>query len=298
MRIVNDHARVRVPATSGNLGPGFDAMGMAHDVWDEVSVTLTTGATRVTVLGEGHETLPHDSSHLIVRVINETLERFGLSQAGVALVCRNRIQQGKGLGSSAAAIVAALMLVRGLVDEPEALSNEVLLDIATEYEGHPDNAAPAIYGGATLSWSEPGGSVKTVQLKVHDSVRTSLLVPAAVLPTEKARAVLPAQVPHSDAAFEASRSALLVHALEHRPDLLFAATEDRLHQDYRANSMPGSAKLLQALRGAGWPAVISGAGPSILLFARVDGALEQAVNAAGFQVIRSAQVGGAQLIED
>ena len=313
MRIVKDHARVMVPATSGNLGSGFDALGMALDVWDDVSATLTTGATRVTILGEGAKELPKDDSHLIARVMHETLERLGLPAAGIDLVCRNSIQQGKGMGSSAAAIVAGLMLVRELIDQPEALSPERMLEIATEYEGHPDNAAPCIYGGATLSWRDGeaiaagsdgestvgvAGALHTVRLAVHPSVATSLLVPAEILPTKEARAVLPQSVPHRHAALQAARSALLVYALEHDPSLLFEATADLLHQDYRSSSMPHSAAMLRALRDSGWPAVISGAGPSILLFAPVDGALAQVAAAHGFQVIDSKQVSGAHAVAE
>ena len=297
MRLAHDHARVRVPATSGNLGPGFDCLGMAHDVWDEVSATLTTGATRVTILGEGAKDLPHDESHLIVKVMRETLERFGLPCGGIDLVCRNSIQQGRGLGSSAAAVVAGLMLVRGLIDQPHELNNEALLSLAMEYEGHPDNAAPCIYGGVTLSWTGAEGAVQTVQLPVHSDVRVTLLVPSEILPTSEARAVLPSSVPHADAAFEASRSALLVHALEHRPELLFDATEECLHQGYRAASMPHSAAMLKALRDAGWPAVVSGAGPSLLLFAPADPGLTRVAQAQGFHVIDSRIVGGAELLK-
>lgn len=296
MRIVNDHARVKVPATSGNLGPGFDTMGMAHDVWDEVSVTMTTGATHVTILGEGHNTLAKDESHLIVRAMRHTLEKVGVAAGGIEMVCRNEIPHGKGLGSSAAAVVAGILLVRGLIDRPDILTDKAVLDIACEFEGHPDNAAPAIYGGATLSWKDDAG-YNTVSLNVSDSVTTTLLVPDAVLLTSEARAVLPAQIPHADGAFNASRAGLLVHALEHRPDLLFAATEDRLHQDYRASAMPASAKLLEALRASGWPAIISGAGPSILLFGNVDSAMANIFAQQGFRTVNSRQVGGAYLVD-
>ncbi|MCI6574537.1 MAG: homoserine kinase [Actinomycetaceae bacterium] len=351
MRVLKEYARVRVPATSGNCGPGFDAIGMAHDLWDDVSATLTTGVTRVSIIGEGAKELPRDASHLIVRVMRETMERFGLPLAGIELVCRNSIQQGKGLGSSAAAIVAGLMLVRELTGgEDSSLTKEMMLDIATEYEGHPDNAAPCLYGGATLSWQSSGAipaeaihaneasssspssdspsddasgfssdssfgsdaadtavharraylhsATHTVQLEVSPEVHTTVLVPADVLPTSEARAVLPQSVPHHDAAAQAAHAGLFVHALARRPDLLFDATEDYLHQRYRAGAMPRSAAMLDALRQAHWPAVISGAGPSILLFAQVDSALAQAVERQGFRVIDSRQVPGAYAVNN
>lgn len=297
MRLINSHARVRVPATSGNLGPGFDSMGMAHDLWDEVAVTLTTGASRVVILGEGSQTLPRDENHLIVRAMKTTLERLGAPSPGIDLVCRNKIPHGRGLGSSAAAVVAAIMLVKGLIDRPDVLDEATMLKLATEFEGHPDNAAPAIYGGATLSWGE-GDALATAQLNIAPSVKTSLLVPNDVLPTSQARSVLPSAVPHRDAVFNSARAGLLVHALEHRPELLFAATADRLHQHYRADSMPKSAAMLDALRAANWPAVISGAGPTILVFAHIDAAMAKILGEQGFRVINSRQVAGAHFVEE
>lgn len=295
MRIVKENARVRVPATSGNLGSGFDCLGMAHDLWDEVFVSLTTGPTRVTVLGEGKDTVPRDESHLIITVINDLLDKLGLPRAGLDLICRNHIPHGRGLGSSAAAVVAGIMLVRGIIDQPEVLDDKTVLELATSYEGHPDNAAPCIYGGATLSWVE-GKEINTVQLPVSEKIHTTLLVPQEVLSTAAARTALPEKVPHTDAVFNLSRAALLVHALEHRPDLLFSATADRLHQNYRAEQMPHSADLLAALRKAGWPTVVSGAGPTLLLFAEVPDALARTISEQGFTLISSRPAAGAQLL--
>ncbi|WP_124055253.1 homoserine kinase [Arcanobacterium ihumii] len=297
MRLINNHARVRVPATSGNLGPGFDSMGIAHDLWDEVAATLTTGTSRVVILGEGSQTLPRDENHLIIQTMKNTMEWLGVPGGGIELVCRNKIPQGRGLGSSAAAVVAALMLVKGLVDRPEALDEVTMLRLATRFEGHPDNAAPAIYGGATLSWNA-GEELRTTKLGIRPDVHTSLLIPNEILATSEARSVLPSAVPHGDASFNASRTALLVHALEHRPELLFDATEDKLHQDYRADSMPRSAAMLKALRNAGWPAVISGAGPTILVFAKIDQNMARIVGEQGFHVVNSKQVHGAYLVDE
>lgn len=295
MRIVSDYARVRVPATSGNLGPGFDSMGMAHDLWDDVSVTVTTGATRVTVLGEGKDTVARDETNLVVRAMRAALSYIDAPEAGLELVARNSIPHGKGLGSSAAAVVAGIMLVRGLIDHPEALDDETVLAIATEFEGHPDNAAPAIYGGTTLSWHD-GEGYRTVNLEVANSVKTAVLIPEEELPTSKARSVLPADVPHADASFNASRTALLTHALARDPQLLFQATEERLHQNYRADSMPHTAAVHKALREAGWPVVVSGAGPALLVFADVDDRMSKLLQAQGFTTLRSTQVSGAQLL--
>ena len=146
MRFARATAAVRVPATSGNLGPGFDSMGMAHNLWDEVHVRLTTGATRVVIQGQGRASLPTDESHLIVRAMRRGFQAAGLPEAGIELTCRNGIYQGRGLGSSAAAVVAGLLLVRGLVDHPEEFDDAAVLSLATGFEGHPDNAAPALHG--------------------------------------------------------------------------------------------------------------------------------------------------------
>lgn len=297
MRIVRATAGVRVPATSGNLGPGFDCLGLAHNVWDEVHVRLTTGATRVHILGEGRGTLPTDDSHLIVRAMRRGFDAAGLPQAGIELNCRNGIAQGRGLGSSAAAVVAGLMLVRGLVDQPELFDDDAVLRLATEFEGHPDNAAPALHGGAVLSWMADEGP-KAAKIDVAKEIKTTLLVPDAELATEAARSVLPSDVPHGDAAFNASRAAMLVLALQGRPDLLLEATGDRLHQGYRADSMPESAEVLRALREAEWPAVISGAGPSVLVFDKLDRRTRDLLAARGFRSITAGIGSGARLIEE
>ncbi len=301
MRIIHDNARVRVPATSGNLGPGFDSMGMAHDLWDEVSVRVTEVATGsvpnavVHVRGEGEGVLPTDESHLIVRALRRALDHVGVNQPSVELTCVNGISQGRGLGSSAAAVVAGLLLARGLIDDPEALDSRTILSLATEFEGHPDNAAPAIFGGAVVAWIDDDGA-QAVPIAVSDGIRTSLLIPDAELLTEKARAVLPARVAHHDAAFNASRTALLVLALEHYPEYLLRATEEKLHQDYRADSMPASARVMRRLREQGWPAVISGAGPSLLVFAELDESTSEQMVAQGFRVVSGRIASGAHLV--
>lgn len=225
------------------------------------------------------------------------MEAAGLAQSGIELTCRNGIPQGRGLGSSAAATVAGLLLVRGLVDEPELFDDDVLLTLATEFEGHPDNAAPAIYGGAVVTWME-NGRPHAASIPVSENIGTTLLIPDAELLTETARSVLPADVPHKDAAFNAARTALLVLALEGRPELLMEATEDKLHQDYRADAMRPSANAVRSLRDAGWPAVISGAGPSILVFDTLDPETSRLLESRGFHVVLGKSAGGAVLLAD
>jgi homoserine kinase len=183
---------------------------------------------------------------------------------GLAVACANRIPQARGLGSSSAAIVAGIQLARGLVADTAARLDEVAaLRLAAELEGHPDNVAPCLLGGFTIAWTERSGA-RAVHLKPAPGVHPTVFVPDGRGLTADARAALPASVPHADAARNAGRAALLVHALTAEPDLLFAATEDRLHQDYRAPGMPATAALVDALRGVGVAAVVSGAGPTVL----------------------------------
>ncbi|MFH5824089.1 homoserine kinase [Georgenia sp. AZ-5] len=285
MRLVRDQVRVRVPATSANLGPGFDALGLALGVWDEISVRAVAGETTVRVSGEGAGALPDGEEHLVVRAVRAGLEHAGAPQAGLELVCHNAIPHGRGMGSSAAAVVAGLVAARGLLAEPGVLDDAAVLALATHLEGHPDNAAPALLGGATVAWVDAGGA-HAAALPLHERFAPTVLVPENRLLTHTARAVLPSEVPHRDAAFNAARTALLVLALGGREDLLMAATEDRLHQRYRADAMPGTRQAVRALREAGWPAVVSGAGPSVLVLDELDDAAAQPLREHGWRVLR------------
>lgn len=272
MRIVpGSTAWVEVPATSANLGPGFDSLGLALGLTDEVHVTATGDRVVVEVEGEGAGELPTDESHLVVRSLRAALDAAGCEQpAGLRLRCRNRLPHGRGLGSSASASVAGVLAARGLlrnqdtVDHVGALDDAMALRVATSLEGHPDNAAAALLGGLTIAWTDQDGAV-AVRVDPHPELQPVVLVPELRLATTTARAALPATVPHEDAAFNAARSALLVEALSRRPDLLVPATEDRLHQQQRGPAMPETLALVCALRGAGLAAVVSGAGPSVLV---------------------------------
>ena len=265
MRLVRDEVTVQVPATSANLGPGFDAFGLALSIHDVVQVKATTGATQVLVSGSGAGEVPDGEDHLVVRAIRVALDQVGAPQAGLELRCHNAIPHGRGLGSSAAAVVAGLVAARGLISEPEALDDALVLQLASELEGHPDNAAPALHGGATIAWMQDG-QARAAAVPVSTQIRLTVLVPQTRLRTARARTALPRTVSHTDAAVTAGRAGLLTLALGGRTDLLLPATEDVLHQPYRADVMPESIELLQTLRGAGLPAVISGAGPSLLVF--------------------------------
>ncbi|MCT2279961.1 homoserine kinase [Micromonospora chalcea] len=261
--------RVRVPATSANLGPGFDALGLALGRHDDVTAEVTGGGVQVTVTGEGAGELPADERHLIVTAMRATFDVLGAQPAGLALECENRIPQARGLGSSSAAIVAGVLAARALVAGGEQrMDDDAALRLAAELEGHPDNVAPCLLGGFTIAWTEPGGA-RAVSLPVAPAVRPTVFVPAERGLTSVARAALPATVPHADAALNAGRAALLVHALTTDPALLLPATVDRLHQEQRAPGMPATAALVGALRAADVAAVVSGAGPTVLALSQV-----------------------------
>jgi len=262
---------VSTPATSANLGPGFDALGLALTLYDDLTATVTGDSFRVTVRGEGADELPNDEEHLVVRAMLAAFDALGERPPGVAVQCHNRIPQARGLGSSSAAIVGGIQLARGLVaGGRRLLDDDDALRLAGRLEGHPDNVAPCLLGGFTIAWTE-GAGARAVRLATADRVRPTVFVPAERRYTASARAALPPSVPHADAAFNAGRSALLTHALTSDPALLFAATEDRLHQGYRAEAMPGTASLVASLRSVGVAAVVSGAGPSVLALSEVPG---------------------------
>ncbi len=253
--------RVRVPATSANLGPGFDALGLALGLYDDVVVRIADSGLHVDVAGEGAEDLPRDKRHLVVRAVRAAFDTLGGQPRGIEVVCANRIPQGRGLGSSASAIVAGITAARHLV--LGGMTDEDVLALAAQLEGHPDNVAAALLGGSTIAWSGERG-VRATRVELHPDLRAVVLVPNTRSSTAKARRMLPETVPHADAAWSAGRAALLVEALSRRPDLLLDATDDVLHQPYRAEAMPRTASLLQALRAKGVAAAVSGAGPTVI----------------------------------
>ena len=260
-------ATVRVPATSAHLGPAFDCAGLALTLHDSVEFSLAASGLTVEVSGVGAAELPTDESHLVVRAFRAACAELGWQPAGLRMVARNGIPQGRGMGSSAAAVVAGVMGAWSLCPDVETIDGDAVLRLATEMEGHPDNVAACLWGSATLSWETSRGPVADT-LTVHPDVLPVVLVPEATLSTHVARGLLPDVVPHADAAFNAGRAAMLVYALTEEPGLLLEATEDRLHQRQRAAAMPGSAALLERLRGEGHAAVVSGAGPSLLVLTR------------------------------
>jgi len=269
MAFLTSQVSVRVPATSANLGPGFDSLGLALSLHDTITARVGGDGVRVSVCGEGADELPPDERHLIVTTMLTTFDLLGDRPDGFELICKNAIPQARGMGSSSAAIVAGILLARHLVEGGVALLDEpAVIRLAAEIEGHPDNVAPCVLGGFTIAWRRDAalgdGGVRAVLLGDTKGVLPVIFVPVQRGYTAHARAVLPTTVPLTDAAFNAARTALLVRALTGTPELLFDATEDRLHQEYRAAAMPDTAKLVTALREKGMAAVVSGAGPSVL----------------------------------
>lgn len=262
-------ASATVAASSANLGPGFDSIGLALSVYDEIIVETTDSGVHVEVEGQDADQLPRDARHLVVRAIRCGLRAAGVSAPGLAVRCRNVIPHSRGLGSSAAAVVGGLASVNGLLAQADStpLSQTQLIQLASEFEGHPDNAAASVLGGAVVSWIDrncnpPGYAA--VRLRLHPDIHLFPAIPEDRSSTAETRMLLPTQVSHDDARFNISRAALLVVALTERPDLLMMATEDVLHQPQRAPAMSTSAEYLRLLRRSGIPAVLSGAGPAVI----------------------------------
>lgn len=270
--------RVRVPATSANLGSGFDAFGLALCLHDEVTVqALPEPGLRIDVSGEGADEVPRDAGHLVVRALEAGFDALGARPPGLAVSCVNRIPHGRGLGSSAAAVVAGLSAARALCSygahDDGRLDEQSRLALATGFEGHADNVAACLLGSFVIAWNEPGrngraGAPRAIRLPTAPGLAAVVFLPRTTLGTREARRLLPERVPHADAAHAAGRAALLVEALTRRPELLLAATEDRLHQPYRAHCMAESIALVDVLRADGVPAMVSGAGPSVLALVR------------------------------
>jgi homoserine kinase len=269
--------RVTVPASTANLGPGFDALGMALGLYDVVEVRITEGGVSGSITGEGAD-LVVDEKHLVVRAMRAAADHLGLNLPGIDLTCTNTIPHARGLGSSAAAVVAGVSAAYALAARE---LDDTALHLAATFEGHADNAAASLFGGLALAWVEDG--YHAVRLEPHAELRPVVLIPAEHSATKLTRGLLPDTVPHKDAAFAAGRCALAVHAFTARPDLLFAATEDRLHQDYRAQAWPNTMRVVRELRENGVAATVSGAGPAVFA-ATIDGRLPAGVDTEGFAV--------------
>jgi homoserine kinase len=273
---VGRRASVTTPATSANLGPGFDALGLALDLRDHIDAEVVESGVSVDVAGEGEGAVARDDSNLVVRALLAGLDALHAEAPGLRLACVNRIPHGRGLGSSAAAIVGGLRLAAAL--SGDGFDDGGLLALAAQLEGHPDNVAACLLGGLTIAYSPPtqGHPPEAVRLDVDQALTPVLFVPPGPRATEVARGLLPPVVPHRDAAANASRSALLVAALTSRPDLLLDATADWLHQSYREPAMPETIDLVNRLRSSGHAAVVSGAGPTVLVLSTTSTPIDAA----------------------
>jgi homoserine kinase len=285
--------RVRVPATSANLGPGFDSLGLALGLHDLVEAWIDPTGLSIEVAGEGAGTADAGEAHLVIRAMRETFKVLDGQPPGLALRCMNRIPHGRGLGSSAAAIVSGVLAARALTEDGDTrLPDPAVLALAAEFEGHPDNVAACLLGGLTVAWTSVDGP-HAVRLSPRPAIVPAVFIAPEPLSTEHARGVLPATVPHADAAANAGRSALLIAALTHELTsdttsdpgaplaTLLYATQDRLHQPYRAAVMPETAELVARLRAIGVPAVVSGAGPSVLAFLASPDGLDSTIRDMG-----------------
>ncbi len=294
MAWAHDVVRVRVPATSANLGPGFDALGLALTLYDEVDAWIRPSGLSIEISGEGADLAEAGEDHLVLQAMRAAFAVIGDQPPGIGLRCVNQIPHGRGLGSSAAAIVAGILAARALAGAVGAAGDgaaphqtpsgqaagawpdDAVLRLATSIEGHPDNVAACLGGGLTIAWTA-SGHPHMLRLEPLSSIKPVICVAPAPVRTDLARGLLPDMVPHEDAAANAGRSALLVAALTQPPadaspgaglpdgaGALFDATRDWLHQCYRSAAMPETDGLVRRLRGAGIPAVVSGAGPSVL----------------------------------
>ncbi|CAM2875930.1 homoserine kinase [Skermania piniformis] len=292
----------RVPASSANLGAGFDTFGIALGLYDEITVTVTSAGLTVRVVGEGAGEVPLGDGHLVVRAVQRGLRAAGVAVDGLDVLCRNCIPHSRGLGSSASAAVGGLVAASGLaakLDPGSALTTDRLIQLAGEFEGHPDNSSASILGGVVVSWTEPdpdrgGPRYRAVRLDPHPALRATALVPPHRSSTSHTRMLLPDLVPHADAVFNVSRAALAVVAVTHRPDLLIPATEDRLHQPQRAAAIPVTTEWVGRLRAAGIAATVSGAGPAVLALTldELPTYLREQAQAAGLQVLDLPLCGG------
>lgn len=265
---VGKQVTVRVPASSANLGPGYDSLGLALAHYDDLTVTRTEAGLSFDLTGEGATEVPQDAGHLVVKAMQTAWRAVGLMELpGLHIQAHNRIPHSRGMGSSASAIVAGVTAANGLLPEDLRLDAEAVLQICSGMEGHPDNVAPSLYGNVVVSYGDAAGW-HSLPIPAQAQVLPVIAIPDYEVPTKIARGLIPDTVPHRDAATNSGRAALLTQALSTYPDYLLAGTSDLLHQSYRALAMKPSAALVSALRGQGYAAVISGAGPTVMVLAR------------------------------
>lgn len=257
-------SKVKVPATSANMGPGFDCMGIALELYNTVEARIIGSGLEISTFGRDADYIENNQNNLIYRAMIKVLGETGYKPPGISIVCHSQIPVARGLGSSAASTAAGLILGNHLSDSK--LSIERIIELGTELEGHPDNIVPAIIGGMTISYMENLSSVQYIKLGFPENLRMALMVPDFMLATREAREVLPKSVDIRDAAFNVSRAALMVAALmtdnlEH----LKYASQDKLHQPYRERLIPGMKEVFEESYKAGARGVyLSGAGSTLV----------------------------------
>ncbi|WIM68612.1 homoserine kinase [Corynebacterium breve] len=284
-------ATVTVPGSSANLGPGFDTLGLAVGIYDTIEVEVTESGLAVEIFGEGAEDLPRNSSHLVVKAIRSGLSAADAEAPGLKVTCHNNIPQSRGLGSSAAAAVSGVVAANALAGNP--LDTKTVVQLASAFEGHPDNAAASVLGDAVVSWTEiPVDGIsqpeyRAVTVPVHESIKATALVPNFHASTMAVRRVLPENVTHMDARFNVSRAAVMTVALQHHPELLWEGTRDRLHQPYRSDVLPVTAEWVNRLRNRGYAAYLSGAGPTVMVLSTtpIDEAILDSARESGLRVL-------------
>jgi homoserine kinase len=257
--------KVRVPATIANLGPGFDALGIAVCMHLEIDIEPRRDSIDLTVEGEGAESLPSDDTNLVLRSMNAFFDHVGRRPPGFAVRVKNPIPLGAGLGSSAAAIVGGLFAARAVTGR--TVPQIEMVQLATSIEGHPDNVLPALLGGLVVCYRGREEDLRYFRIEPSERLVPILAVPREGYSTDEARQALPKSVPFMDAQFTTARAALLVAALSTGAgaDVLSDAMNDRLHQPHRLKLMPESAAVHEELVAAGLPVALAGAGPSLLL---------------------------------
>jgi homoserine kinase len=280
---------VKVPATTANLGPGFDALGLALNLWNEAEFTCTDNHQMVvTVSGEGEEVLPTNAENAVLAAALQIFERAGKPCSGLHVCCLNRVPLGSGMGSSSAAMLTGMLGANALLGNP--LTDEEILKLAIETEGHPDNVAPAMLGGlvASIVYEHRVISMKLPARANRGPIHATIVLPDFDFPTSQARAILPKQVERADAVYNISRTVLVTEALRTgNLDLLGIAMKDSLHQPYRLPLIPGAIPALEAGKKAGASAVaLSGAGPALIAFsskteAGIGAAMKRAFESAG-----------------
>jgi homoserine kinase len=267
-----DEVHIRVPASSANLGSAFDCAGLGLDLWDDIYVRIVDErGIRVDVAGVGEGVLPGDCSHLVAQAMKLGFDALNVHPSGIRIRCVNHIPHGQGLGSSAAAIIGGFFAARALVvDGPSLLSDTQLLTEALALESHPDNLSGSLFGGLSIAWVDANGTAQHSTFAPHSDIDVTMCIPSTIAPTREARAALPSEIPLTDVVVNLGASAMLVYAMTVDPSFLFAATRDAIHQHRRKMCFSPSLDLMDALRSAGIPAVISGAGPAVLAFAAVE----------------------------